>query len=422
MAKRLNEKSIRKDFPILKRKIHGKPLTYLDSAATSQKPKQVIAALKHFYENTNANVHRGIYTLSEEATQAFENTRKKVAEFVGAKWTQEIVFTRNTTEAINLVAHVFVKQNLLAEDTILVTEMEHHSNLLPWQVIAKEKKAKLAYIPVTKSGVLDMDAARVLLAQKPKMLAVTHVSNMLGTVNPIKELVQLAHRQGVLVLVDGAQSVPHMPVNVQDLDADFFVFSAHKMLGPTGVGVLYGKKRYLEQMQPFLAGGGMIKEVEYNAFSVQDLPWKLEAGTPNIADVVAFGAAIEYLQKIGMEKVYEHTKELTKYAYEKISVLPWVTMYGPKPEDRLGVIAFNCRDAANKIIHPHDVVAILDEDGIAVRSGHHCVMPLHTKLDLPSTTRMSFYIYTTKEEIDRAVVSLQRMVGIFNKTLEAVSR
>lgn len=413
---------VRKDFPIFKRMINGKPLVYLDSAATSQRPRQMIAALQHFYEHTNANIHRGIHTLSEEATQAYEGERKKVAQFIHAASANEIIFTRNTTEAINLVAHAFVKPLLHTGDTILVTEMEHHSNLLPWQVIAKEKRAKIMYVPVTKSGELDYDAVKMLLAQQPKLFACTHVSNVLGTINPMQELIKMAHAQGVPVLVDGAQSAPHMPIDVQALDADFFVFSAHKMLGPMGVGVLYGKRKLLEQMPPFLVGGGMIKEVEYDAFSVNDLPWKFEAGTQNVAGVVAFGAAIDYLNQVGMDAIQAHEQDVMTYAYQQLVQLPWVEIYGPCDlAKRAGVIAFNCVDASKKIIHPHDVVAILDEEGIAVRSGHHCAMPLHTKLGLPSSVRISFAVYTAKEDIDRLIVALKRVVSLFNKNLEVVA-
>lgn len=413
----LNTTQIRKDFPILERNIHGKQLIYLDNAATSQKPTNMLQSLQHFYTTINANVHRGVHTLSEEATTAYEMTRRKIMAFIHAKSDKEIVFTKNTTEAINLVAHGFVKPQLTAKDSILITAMEHHSNLLPWQTIAHEKNAQLLVVPITESGELDIIKVKELLAKKPKIFAVAHISNVLGTVNPVRYLVELAHEYNVPVLVDGAQAAPHMEINVQELDADFYAFSAHKMLGPTGVGILYGKRKYLEKTEPLLTGGGMVKEADYQTHTYHDIPQRFEAGTQNIADVVAFGAAIDYLEQVGMKQIWNHTQELTAYCYAQLTALPWIQVYGPQePTKRGGVIAFNVLDHTSKIIHPHDVVTILDEDGIAVRSGHHCTIPLHHHLNLPSTTRVSFYFYNTKEEVDQFITSLHRVVALFNKT------
>ncbi len=416
----LNTTQIRKDFPILEREIHGKQLIYLDNAATSQRPKNVIDAINRFYTTINANVHRGVHTLSEEATTAYEMTRRKITAFIHAKSDKEIVFTKNTTEAINLVAHGFVKPQLTAKDSILITTMEHHSNLLPWQTICQEKNAHLLVAPIDEHGELDITKVKELLAKKPKIFAVAHISNVLGTVNPIRYLIELSHEYNVPVLVDGAQAAPHMEINVQELDADFYAFSAHKMLGPTGVGILYGKRKCLEKTEPLLTGGGMVKEADYTTHTYHDIPQRFEAGTPNIADVVAFGAAIDYLEQVGMKQIWHHTQELTAYCYTKLSELSWIQLYGPKDQTkRGGVIAFNVLDQTGKIIHPHDVVTILDEDGIAVRSGHHCTMPLHHHLNLPSTTRVSFYFYNTKEEVDQFIISLHRVVALFNKTGEA---
>ncbi len=397
---------VREDFPILKRKVHGKPLVYLDSAATSQKPLFVIDSLAHFYKNSNANIHRGLHTLSQEATALHDEAREKVRMFIHAKLKEEIVLTRNATEAINLVAYSFGK-TLNEGDVILLTEMEHHSNLVPWLALAQEKKVGVKYIPLKEDFSLDLKEAERLLKEKPKMLALTHVSNVLGTINPVKELIEVAHRNHTLVLVDACQSVPHMPVDVQDLDADFLVFSGHKMLAPTGIGVLYGKKSILEKMSPFLFGGDMIKEVSYGGASWNDLPYKFEAGTPDIAGAIGLGAAIDYLMEIGMENVRKHEQEIVKYALERLSRVKGLKMYGPL-KDRAGLIAFNLAD-----IHPHDLDTVLDEEGVAIRSGHHCAMPLHDKLGIPASARASFYVYTTKQDIDNLVAALERARKVF---------
>src|SRR3990167_3010629 len=392
--------NLRKDFPILKRKINGKDLIYLDSAATTQRPSSVIEAIKEFYENNNANINRGIHTLGDEATRMYEETRKKVAAFINANY-KEIVFVRNATEAINLVVHAYVKPKLKENDVILLTEMEHHANLVSWQIIAKEKRAKIEYIPITEEGELDIKKAKEMLAKKPRFLALTHISNVLGTINPVKEIIKIAHDNEVEVLIDGAQSVPHMKTDVKDLDCDFLAFSSHKMLGPTGVGILYGKKHLLEKMEPLFGGGDMIKEVHFDHFVADDIPSRFEAGTPNIADVIAFANAIDYLNDVGMDNIFSHDKELVEYAFSKLSKIKDVKIYGPMDlSKRSSLIAFNIFDDSDRLIHPHDLSTILDEHGIAVRAGHHCVMPLHVKLEIPASARISFYLYNNKEEID----------------------
>ncbi|HLC85741.1 MAG TPA: cysteine desulfurase [Candidatus Nanoarchaeia archaeon] len=412
--------NLRKDFPILKRKINGKDLIYLDSAATTQRPSSVIEAIKEFYENNNANINRGIHTLGDEATRMYEETRKKVAAFINANY-KEIVFVRNATEAINLVVHAYVKPKLKENDVILLTEMEHHANLVSWQIIAKEKRAKIEYIPITEEGELDIKKAKEMLAKKPRFLALTHISNVLGTINPVKEIIKIAHDNEVEVLIDGAQSVPHMKTDVKDLDCDFLAFSSHKMLGPTGVGILYGKKHLLEKMEPLFGGGDMIKEVHFDHFVADDIPSRFEAGTPNIADVIAFAKAIEYLEKTGMKNVEEHDKEITKYALEKLSKIKNIKVYGPKSgKERGALVAFNSYDNEGRMIHAHDLATIIDEQGICMRAGHHCAMPLHEKLDIPASARISFYIYTTKEEIDMFIQALENVKKIFNKEIEVL--
>ncbi len=406
---------LNKDFPILKRRINGKRLVYLDSAATAQKPVGVINSIKSFYENYNANINRGIHTLGEESTTMYENTRKKTALFINADY-REIVFTKNATDAINLMAHSFVKPMLKETDFILLTEIEHHANLIPWQIIAKEKNCKIEFIPINDDGNLNLNKAKELLAKKPKFFSITHISNVLGTINPIKELIKIAHDYDVSVLIDGAQSAPHMKINTKDLDCDFFVFSAHKMLGPTGVGILFGKKEILDSINPIFGGGDMIKEVYYDHFIAEKSPWKFEPGTPNIADVIAFSKALEYLEKIGMDKVFEHDKEITKYAYSELSKINNIKIYGH--ENKLGLISFNCYDKTGRLIHPHDLSTILDGEGIAIRAGHHCAMPLHDKLKIPASARISFYIYTTKADIDRFITALGKVNKIFNKGIK----
>ncbi len=398
----------RNDFPIFKQKVNGKPLVYLDSAATSQKPRAVIEAIVKYYEEYNANVHRGLHYLSELATRKYEEARKKVAQFVNAQ-SKEIIFVRNTTEAINLVAHAYVKPMLQNGDRILLTEMEHHSNIVPWQLIAKEKGAIVEYVPVTPDGMLDIAQLKKSLEKKPKMMALTHVSNVLGTINPVHEIVRLAHMHGVPVLIDGAQSVPHMKVDVKDIDCEFLAFSGHKMFGPTGIGVLYGKRNVLESMEPVFGGGDMIKEVTYEGATWNDLPWKFEAGTPNIADAIGLGSAVDFINTLGIEQIQEHTKAVTRYAYEKLSKLSYVTIYGPKDvEQRNGAISFNLGD-----IHAHDLTTVLDEEGIAIRSGHHCAMPLIEKLGIHSAARVSFHVYNTFEDVDWLIAVLEKARKIF---------
>ncbi len=408
-TERLDVVQIREDFPILKREIApGVPLIYLDSTATSQKPLSVIRAMNDYYEKSNANIHRGVHTLAEEATAQYESAREKIARFIGARKSREVIFVRNTTEAINLVVFSWGRKYLQRGDRVLLTEMEHHSNLVPWQMLAQEKELTLDFIPVTNEGLLDLQEFQQLLNQKPKIVALTQMSNVLGTINPIKEIAQLAHQAGALVLVDGAQSVPHLPVNVQDLDVDFLAFSAHKMLGPTGIGVLFGKEEILEAMPPFLGGGDMIKKVYLRSFSPNDLPHKFEAGTPAIAEAIGFGAAIDYLSAIGMERVAAHEHEIIGYALEALSEIEGLRIYGPPAEQKGAVASFTMRG-----IHPHDVSQILDSEGIAVRAGHHCAMPLHEKFGLPATTRASFYLYNSREEVDRLVRGLAKVKKIF---------
>jgi cysteine desulfurase/selenocysteine lyase len=403
---------IRSDFPILGREVHGKPLVYLDNAATSQKPHQVIRALVEHYEQHNANIHRGIHALAEEATEAYELTRRKVARFIGADGPDTVVFTRNTTESINLVAYAWGRQSIGGGDEIVLSDMEHHSNLVPWQMLAQEKGARLLFAEVRDDGTLDLEQVRSLIGPRTKLVSLVHMSNVLGTINPVAEIARLAHEQGALMLVDGAQSVPHLSVDVGQLGCDFLAFSAHKMLGPTGVGVLWGRRELLESMPPFLGGGEMIADVSREGATYNVLPWKFEAGTPNIADVVAFGAAIDYLTDLGMDAVREHERELVAYALESLGEQSDITLYGPRdPARRGGVVTFNLGD-----LHAHDVSAVLDYEGVAIRAGHHCCQVLHKKLDLASTARASFYLYNTVEEVDVLVSALGRAREVFGMT------
>ncbi|MEJ2757968.1 MAG: cysteine desulfurase [Anaerolineales bacterium] len=400
---------VRKDFPILDQEVHpGKKLIYFDSAATSQKPLQVINAMDEYYQRFNANIHRGIHVLAEEATGLYEGARIKVAGFINAPKAEEIIYTRNTTESINLVTFSWGRKNLHAGDVVILTEMEHHSNLVPWQLLADSIGIRLEFIPVTEEGLLDLDAYRELLKLNPKLVAFTHMSNVLGTINPAKEIIRLAHEAGALTLVDGAQSTPHFAVDVQDLDADFYAFSSHKMLGPTGIGVLYGKEKLLEEMPPFLGGGDMIKRVKLRSFVPNDLPHKFEAGTPAIAEAVGLGAAVDYLSGLGMKAVAAYEHELTAYALERLEEVPGVWVFGPTADKKGGVASFTFDD-----VHPHDVSQIIDAEGIAVRAGHHCAMPLHEKFNITATARASFYIYNTKNEIDTFVESLYKVKEIF---------
>jgi len=401
--------ALRKDFPILEREVRpGVPLVYLDSTATTQKPTAVLEAMEKFYRTNNANIHRGVHTLAEEATAMYEAARQQVADLIHAGNAREIVFTRNATEAINLVAYSWARANLKAGEMIILTEMEHHSNLIPWQMLAAERGVTLEFIPVTDEGLLNLDVFKFLLERKPKLVAFTGMSNVLGTINPTAEIISLAHAAGALALVDGAQSVPHLPVDVQALDVDFLAFSAHKMLGPTGIGVLYAREKLLSAMPPFLGGGDMIKTVHLQTFTSNDIPHKFEAGTPAVAEAVGFGAAISYLNTIGMETVAEHEREIVAYALERLEEIPGVTVIGPKAEKKGGVASFTLEG-----VHPHDVAQILDHYGVAVRAGHHCAQPLHEKFGITATTRASFYVYSMKEEVDKLVTAIYQVKKIF---------
>lgn len=402
--------ALRSDFPIFRRKIHGdKDLIYLDSAATSQKPNQVILAMNDYYTHGNANIHRGIHELAEEATSNYESARERVSRFIHGENARQLIFTRNTTESINLVANTWAKTNLKKGDIILLTEMEHHSNLVPWYMLAEEKGLKIEFIPITDGFELDMEKFSEMLCKKPKLVGFTHMSNMLGTINPAKEMTRLAHDSGAMVLIDGAQSVPHFPVNVEEIDADFYAFSAHKMLGPTGIGALYAKAELLEAMPPFMGGGDMIRKVTYEGFSTNDIPYKFEAGTPAIAEGIGFGAAIDYLESVGMDHIYAHEQELTRYAIEVLGSVKDLIIHGPSAEKKGGVISFSFMG-----VHPHDISQVLDSEGIAVRAGHHCVMPLHRKLNLPATTRASLYLYNTKKDIEKLAENLEKVRRIFS--------
>jgi cysteine desulfurase/selenocysteine lyase len=405
----LNINNIKADFPIFQREIRpGIPLVYLDSTATAQKPTAVIESMESYYRLHNANIHRGIHTLAEEATSMYEEARGKVARFINARNKKEVIFTKNTTESINLVAHSWARKFLNSGDLVILTEMEHHSNLVPWQMLAAEKNIRLEFIPVFEEGLLDLEIFEELLNQQPKLVAFTHMSNVLGTINPAKSMIAKAHAAGAIVLVDGAQSVPHFRVDVIDLDADFYVFSAHKMLGPTGIGALYGKQSLLEAMPPFLGGGDMIKKVQLRSFKPNDLPHKFEAGTPAIAEGVGFGAAVDYLNKIGMDEISNHEHEITGYALSRLKEVENVRVFGTQTENRGGVISFQIG-----LVHPHDVAQVLDYSGIAVRAGHHCAMPLHEKFNIPATTRASFYLYNTNQDVDRLIEGLLAVNDMF---------
>lgn len=394
---------IRADFPILDQEINEKPLAYLDNAATSQKPKQVIEALTHYYEFDNANVHRGVHTLAARATDAYESARVKVAKFIHAREVAEIIFTRGATSAINLVVDSYAEANIEAGDEIVISYLEHHSNLIPWQQLAKRKGAVLKYIELEEDGTISVEQAQKTISEKTKIVALAHVSNVLGTITPIREIAAIAHKFGAVILVDGAQAVPHMEVNVVDLDADFYAFSGHKMMAPTGIGALYGKRELLDAMEPTEFGGEMIDFVELYDSTWKELPWKFEAGTPIIGGAIALGAAIDYLAEVGLANIHAHEQELVGYAIEEMSKIEGITIYGPKDASkRCGLVTFNLEGA-----HPHDIATILDEDGIAIRAGHHCAQPLMKWLDVSSTARASFYIYNTKEEIDALIDGLK---------------
>ncbi|MCL9968759.1 cysteine desulfurase [Aquirufa antheringensis] len=402
MTETLNIDQIRADFPVLHQQVNKAPLIYFDNAATTQKPKAVIDALSAYYEQDNANIHRGIHTLAERATTAYELTRKKLAAFLNAPSTDQIIFTSGTTAGINLVAQTFGRANVGKGDQIIVSNLEHHSNIVPWQMIAEEKGAEIKVIPVSDAGVLDIEAYKALLNPKVKLVAVNHVSNAIGTINPIVEIISLAHEVGAKVLIDGAQSVAHLAVDVQALDMDFFVFSAHKLFGPTGVGVLYGKRDLLESMPPYQGGGEMIKEVSFSGTTYNELPYKFEAGTPNIADVIAFGAALDYVQAIPSEALAAQEEALLAYATQKLQLIPGLRIVGTAPE-KIAVISFVIDG-----VHPQDIGVLLDKFGIAIRTGHHCAQPLMQRYELVGTCRASFAFYNTFEEIDRFVLCLEK--------------
>jgi cysteine desulfurase/selenocysteine lyase len=408
----LDPVALRRDFPILQQEINGHPLIYLDSASSSQKPQAVIDAVDGYYREYNANVHRGIYTIGEKATAAYERARATVGRFINAPDSHEIVFTRNATEAINLVAYSWGRRNVGRGDAIVLTEMEHHANLVPWQLLVQEVDGDLEFIPITDDGQLRLDVFEVLLRLRPKLVAFTHVSNTLGTINPVREMTEMAHAAGALVLVDGAQAVPHVPVDVGEIGCDFYAFSGHKMLAPMGSGALWARRELLESMPPFLAGGEMIREVHLRRSEFNEVPWKFEAGTPAVADAIGLGVAAEYLMDIGMDAVRAHERALVSYALEALPrEVPQIELYGPlDPDRRGGVVPFNLPG-----IHPHDVAQVLDRYGIAVRAGHHCTMPLHERLDLAATARASFSVYTTTDDIDRLASGLGEVWRVFNK-------
>ncbi len=408
----LDVEAIRKDFPILHQSVNGKPLVYLDNAATTQKPRMVIQALVDYYEGYNSNVHRAVHTLGQKATAAYEEAREKVANFIGAPSTHEVIYTRGTTEAINLVSYTWAEENIGAGDEIVVTEMEHHSNLVPWQRIAQAKGATLKGIPLKADWTLDTSALGSVITERTKLVAVTHMSNVLGSIAPVKEVVQAARRVGARVLVDGAQAVPHMPVNVADLDCDFYAFSGHKMCGPTGIGVLYVKDEVLREMTPFHRGGEMVREVWFDRATWNDLPMRFEAGTPNIADAIGLGAAVDYLQGLGMDNIREHEVEITSYAIDAFKELEEeLDHYGPRDMAyRGGIISFYAED-----VHPHDLGTFVDSYGVAIRTGHHCAMPLMRQMGLPATARASFYLYNTPHEIDILVDALKHALRYFKQ-------
>ncbi|HMA83178.1 MAG TPA: cysteine desulfurase [Candidatus Thermoplasmatota archaeon] len=394
---------IRSDFPILQQKIHGHPLVYLDNSATTQKPQQVIDSIIRFYTSVNANVHRSGHFLSEQASVSFESTRQKVKSFIHAKQTEEIIFTSGTTESINLVAQSFKNQFIKSDDEIIISEMEHHSNIVPWQQICKQKNARLKIIPFNEHGELIIDTFKKLITEKTKLIALTFVSNALGTINPVKEIIHIAHEKNIPVLIDGAQAVQHLPVDVQDLDCDFFVFSGHKMYAGTGVGILYAKQKWLEKMQPYTYGGGMVESVSFENTTFANHPFKFEAGTSNISGILSLGKAIDYLNNIGINKIQQHEQRLVTYSLDQLSTLDGLTIYA-KPKKRCGIISFNLED-----IHHYDAMMILDKLGVAVRSGKHCAEPVMTHYNIKGTIRVSFAMYNTTEEIDRLLVGLQKV-------------
>ncbi|WP_278926449.1 cysteine desulfurase [Staphylococcus auricularis] len=412
MTDTLNVSEIKKDFPILAQQVNGHDLVYLDTSATSQTPSQVIDATSDYYERYNSNVHRGVHTLGSLATDAYESARETVRRFINARYFEEIVFTRGTTTSINTVARSYGDANVEAGDDIVVTEMEHHANIVPWQQLAKRKNANLKFIPMTEDGELDIEAVKETITDNTKLVAVTHVSNVLGTINDVKAIAEIAHEHDAVISVDGAQAAPHMALDVQDLDVDFYSFSGHKMLGPTGIGVLYGKRQLLQEMEPIEYGGDMIDFVEKRDATWTELPTKFEAGTPLIAEAIGLAAAIKYIDQIGFSAIHEHEKALTTYAYDRLQEVDGLEIYGPPKDCRAGVITFNLKD-----VHPHDVATAVDTDGIAVRAGHHCAQPLMKWLNQSSTARASFYIYNTTEDIDKLVEALKQTKEFFSYEL-----
>ncbi|HEV8286451.1 MAG TPA: cysteine desulfurase [Chitinophagaceae bacterium] len=404
----LDVAAIRQQFPLLNREVKGKPLVYFDNAATSQKPQVVIDALVNYYTDFNANVHRGVHTLAEEATMAFEKTRDTAQQFINAESREQIIYTRGTTEGINLVAYTWGRQNIKAGDEIIVSTMEHHSNIVPWQILCEEKGAKLRVIPINNNGELLMDEFEKLLNAKTRLVSIGHASNALGTINPVKQIIDAAHKIGALVLVDGAQSTVHLNIDVQEMDCDFFVFSSHKLYGPTGIGILYGKRHLLETMPPFQGGGEMIKEVRFEKTIYNDLPYKYEAGTPNIADTIAFKAALDFVNQIGKEKIRKHEEELLTYATSQLEQMPGVKIIG-KAKEKVSVVSFVVDG-----MHPQDIGILLDNRGIAVRTGHHCAEPCMRFFEIPGTVRASFAMYNTKEEIDELIIGLQRAIKMLS--------
>lgn len=410
LEKNIDIRNIRTDFPILSREVYpGVPLIYLDSSATSQKPKKVLDAMDNFNRRSNANIHRGIHTLAEEATSLYEKAREKVAEFIGADSKQQIIFTSNTTESINLVAYSWGRENLNKGDVIVLTELEHHSNLVPWQILAAERDLQLEFIKISPEGLLDLNQYTNLLQLNPRLVAFAQMSNVLGTISPAKKIIDLAHQAGAFTLVDGAQSVPHFPVDVKELKPDFLAFSAHKMCGPTGIGVLYGDIDILDSMPPFFGGGDMIKRVQLRSFESNELPYKFEAGTPAITEAIGFGAAVDYLSEIGMDSVANHESALIEYALQRLEEIPGIDVLGPSAEHRGGVASFTLND-----IHPHDLSQVLDREGVAIRAGHHCAMPLHEKYQIPASARASFYLYNNTAEIDKMIAAIYKAKSIFS--------
>ena len=400
-------KNIKKDFPILEQKINGKNLVYLDSAATTQKPKEVINSLNNYYNETNSNIHRGVHTLSQKATVKYEKSREKIANFIDARSSKEIIFVRGATEAVNLVANSYARPLLRENDEILISQMEHHANIVPWQMICEEKKAKLKIIPIDKSGELIMSEVKELINEKTKFISLNHVSNSLGTINPIKKIIDIAHQKNIKIMIDGAQAVQHLEISMKDIDADFYCFSGHKMYAPTGIGILYGKKELLEEMPPYQGGGDMIKSVTFEKTTYNDIPNRFEAGTPNISGAIALGKAIEYINQIGIRNINKHEEDLLNYATSKLKKINEVKIIG-EAKEKAAVLSFIIEG-----IHPHDIGTIMDSHGIAIRAGHHCTQPIMDYYNVPATARASFAIYNTKEDVDELVKAIEKCIKVF---------